>query len=273
MTKNRQTKDSFVFRISWQEVLMDYPPEVRLEVYDAIIAYAASGTLTELKPLAKMAFSFIKRDLDIAAEKYQDVVTKKAEAGRKGMKSRWKKNNTDNKNNKCYSEITDVTPITNITDKCKVISDKCEEMDSSTQKEEVKEENPEPEFPPYEPSPTLEECYNELITSEGWAEQFIMQKRRLGINLTQRELRAQLEIFFGELKCRGTPPRDVQATKEHFSNWINTTYEKKQKNERNFNTRTGYTSHQDATEYAVQQFVLERQARSESMAATLERPF
>lgn len=39
---------------------MDYPPEVRLEVYDAVIEYAESGTLSELRPLAKMAFSFIK---------------------------------------------------------------------------------------------------------------------------------------------------------------------------------------------------------------------
>ena len=45
-------RKSFVFNIEWQEVLMDYPPEVRLEVYDAIIEYVASGTLSELKPLA-----------------------------------------------------------------------------------------------------------------------------------------------------------------------------------------------------------------------------
>lgn len=55
---------SFIFNTAWQEVLMDYPPEVRLEVYDAIITYAASGTLPELKPLAKMAFSFIKKEMD-----------------------------------------------------------------------------------------------------------------------------------------------------------------------------------------------------------------
>lgn len=57
-------KKSFVFYIEWQEVLMEYPAEVRLEVYDAIIEYVASGTLSELKPLAKMAFSFIKKQVD-----------------------------------------------------------------------------------------------------------------------------------------------------------------------------------------------------------------
>ena len=47
--KNR----TFIFNVEWQEVLVDYPPEVRLEVYEAIIEYVASGTLSELKPLAK----------------------------------------------------------------------------------------------------------------------------------------------------------------------------------------------------------------------------
>ncbi len=54
-------RDSFIFRIEWRDILSDYPPEVRYEVYDAIIEYVASGTLLELKPMAKMAFSFIKK--------------------------------------------------------------------------------------------------------------------------------------------------------------------------------------------------------------------
>lgn len=55
---------SFIFNVEWQEILLAYPAEVRLEVYDAVIRYAASGTLSELKPMAKMAFSFIKKEID-----------------------------------------------------------------------------------------------------------------------------------------------------------------------------------------------------------------
>ena len=69
-------KKSFVFYIEWQEVLMEYPAEVRLEVYDAIIEYVASGTLSELKPLAKMAFSFIKKQIDSNNDKYNSLVEK-----------------------------------------------------------------------------------------------------------------------------------------------------------------------------------------------------
>lgn len=77
-------RKNFVFNVSWQEVLMEYPAEVRLEVYDAVIRYAASGTLSELKPLSKMAFSFIKNEIDYNQQKYDETVSKKSEAGKKG---------------------------------------------------------------------------------------------------------------------------------------------------------------------------------------------
>ena len=34
-------KKSFIFNVEWQEILLGYPSEVRLEVYDAIIEYVA----------------------------------------------------------------------------------------------------------------------------------------------------------------------------------------------------------------------------------------
>ena len=97
---------------------MDYPAEVRYEVYDAIIEYAASGKLTELKPLAKMAFSFIKKEMDYNNERYNDIVAKRSEAGKKGMASRYSlqkddgeltKLTGDNKTNKSYQTVTNVT--------------------------------------------------------------------------------------------------------------------------------------------------------------------
>ena len=104
---------------------MDYPPEVRLEVYDAVIRYAASGTLSELKPLAKMAFSFIKKEIDYYNEKYDETVSKRREAGKKGMLSRYgKKENeenltnvtSDNKTNTSYQTVTNVTDIVYVND-------------------------------------------------------------------------------------------------------------------------------------------------------------
>lgn len=59
-------KNAFIFRTYWKDVLMGCSPEIRLEVYDAVIEYASSGTIPELRSLAKMAFSFIKREIDLA---------------------------------------------------------------------------------------------------------------------------------------------------------------------------------------------------------------
>lgn len=118
-------KRSFIFNVDWQEVLMEYPPEVRLEVYDAVIRYAASGTLSELKPLAKMAFSFIKKEIDYNNEKYNEMVSKRSEAGKKGMLSRYGSKGDvtspinvtdDNKDNTSYQTITNVTDNDNVND-------------------------------------------------------------------------------------------------------------------------------------------------------------
>ena len=115
-------KKSFVFNVAWHEVLTDFEPEVRLEVYDAIIEYVASGKLSELKPLSKMAFSFIKKEIDYNNDRYQETVAKRSEAGKKGMSARYANRSaaqeltnitSGNKTNTCYQ---DVTKLTNVTD-------------------------------------------------------------------------------------------------------------------------------------------------------------
>lgn len=73
--------NSFLFNLEWYNVLLDYPEEVRFEVYEAIMRYASTGTLSELKPLAKMAFSFIKKEIDYNREKYNDTIEKRRAAG------------------------------------------------------------------------------------------------------------------------------------------------------------------------------------------------
>lgn len=114
-------KKSFVFNVAWYEVLKDFEPEVRLEVYDAIIEYVASGKLSELKPLSKMAFSFIKKEIDYNNDRYQETVAKRSEAGKKGMSARYANRSnaqeltnvtSGNKTNTCYHGVTNLTNVT-----------------------------------------------------------------------------------------------------------------------------------------------------------------
>lgn len=82
------SKKHFLFNFEWAEVLSEYSAEVRLEVYDAIIWYAQSGTLSELKPQAKMAFSFIKKEIDYNNGQYESKINARKEAGSKGGKAK-----------------------------------------------------------------------------------------------------------------------------------------------------------------------------------------
>ena len=117
-------KKSFVFNVEWQEILLGYPSEVRLEVYDAIIEYVASGTILELKPMAKMAFSFIKKEIDYNTCKYNNIVAKRSEAGKKAMNKRYNQDVTnltnDSKSNKCYQDVTNLTVNDNDNDNVNV---------------------------------------------------------------------------------------------------------------------------------------------------------
>lgn len=113
-------RKSFVFNVEWQEILLAYPAEVRLEVYDAIIEYVASGTLSELKPMAKMAFSFIKKEIDYNNVRYNNIVERNRINGSKGGNPNFKKgqpnpyyNGVDytTKDNQTLPKITQDNPI------------------------------------------------------------------------------------------------------------------------------------------------------------------
>ncbi len=64
------------------------PEEVREEVRGGIIGYARTGVAPELKPLAKVAFAFVKRDLDRDFQRYQDMVASRSESGKKSAAAR-----------------------------------------------------------------------------------------------------------------------------------------------------------------------------------------
>jgi cell fate (sporulation/competence/biofilm development) regulator YmcA (YheA/YmcA/DUF963 family) len=80
-------RNSFIFFFTWAEVLSDCTKEVRLDVYDAVIEYAKSGTLPDLKPMSMMAFNFIKKEIDRNNERYDEIIEKRKEAGRKGAEA------------------------------------------------------------------------------------------------------------------------------------------------------------------------------------------
>ncbi len=122
----------FIFNTDWLEDLKEYPKEVRYELCDAIIEYAASGTISELKPLANIAFKAIKREMDFNKERYSNrwSISDRKRGGQPGNTNALKTNKTNqnesktnktNKTNNVYvyeydneyeyaNEYEDVTP-------------------------------------------------------------------------------------------------------------------------------------------------------------------
>lgn len=85
-------KKSFVFYKGWKDAIQDLPDDIRLEVYDGIIEYAINGNVPMLKPMAKIAFNFIKNDLDRDAYAYAEKCAKNKDNAKKGGAPKGNKN-------------------------------------------------------------------------------------------------------------------------------------------------------------------------------------
>lgn len=86
-------KSSFVFYKDWKKAIECLPDDIRLEIYESIIEYATTGDLRGLKPMANVAFNFIKTDIDRDTEKYMSVIERNKHNGNKGGRPKKNPNN------------------------------------------------------------------------------------------------------------------------------------------------------------------------------------
>lgn len=243
-------KKSFVFYIEWQEVLMEYPAEVRLEVYDAIIEYVASGTLSELKPLAKMAFSFIKKQIDSNNDKYNSLVEKRREAGKKGMANRYsgEKSTNDNKANTSYQ---DVTKLTNDNNTNYNVPDNVPDINNSLSNARDGILDGNPVNSNFEQDLNLTECRRELLANQSWINQLSMNVHSVGYSFfTEDVCREYIDRYFMELQNRGIERKSVSDATSHFSNWLKIELKKQKDND----TRgaTAFRTHSGASKQGTE---------------------
>lgn len=95
-------KISFLIYLDYEEQFSLLTDEELGQLMRTIMQYEKTGNIPELKGIVKMAFSFIKQQLDRDKEKWQEEKKKRSYAGKKGMEKRWKKQEPeeiDNKNN------------------------------------------------------------------------------------------------------------------------------------------------------------------------------
>lgn len=122
-------KTSFVLYTSFYDALQDLPLDRKGMLLDLIFNYEIHGNTAafeehfkDLPNDVKMAFRFIKGQLDKDQEKWRDVCSKRADAGKKSASVRWGKqpSTKDNKDDQDLTKITNVNfvknKITKITD-------------------------------------------------------------------------------------------------------------------------------------------------------------
>lgn len=74
------TKTSIPFKAEWLDILNELPPAIRLAVYGAIVEYHLSGHITDLKGEARIAFLFIKAEIDAKNKRRQARIKRQQSA-------------------------------------------------------------------------------------------------------------------------------------------------------------------------------------------------
>ena len=89
----KDIKRSFIIYLDYEDQFNLLTDEQAGKLIKIIIEYEKTKKVKEIDDgMIKMAFSFIKAQLDRDAERWQDEIIKRRAAGKKGMESRWKKN-------------------------------------------------------------------------------------------------------------------------------------------------------------------------------------
>lgn len=96
---DKDEKKSFVLYCDYAEHVSLLTDEDAGKLFKALFSYVNSGTIQELSPVASMAFSFIRSQLDRDRCKWEEIRKKRSEAGRLGGKSKGKKQNLANEAN------------------------------------------------------------------------------------------------------------------------------------------------------------------------------
>ncbi|MEG0890091.1 MAG: DUF6291 domain-containing protein [Bacteroides sp.] len=85
-------KNSILLYTSDYEPVKDFSLEEKGLLFDAIFEYASTGNTNELPPVVLLAFKFFRMHIDENNKKWNDIKTKRKDAGRKGGEAKAKQN-------------------------------------------------------------------------------------------------------------------------------------------------------------------------------------
>ena len=97
MKEKKNTINGFLFYDDWWKIIKNYPENIRLEIYDAVMEYGLTGNLPTLEGAAKVAFDFIQLPLDRSRENYKKQCAINKLNGSKGGAPKGNKNAKNNR--------------------------------------------------------------------------------------------------------------------------------------------------------------------------------
>jgi len=118
-------KESFILHNSFYEPIKALKNEQLGKLLRAIFNYTINGEITQDNEIF-VAFMFIKKQIDIDSDKWEETRKQRSIAGKKGMESRWgnKDNEIITNDNRVITKITNdnsvISDITKITDNVNV---------------------------------------------------------------------------------------------------------------------------------------------------------
>ena len=98
------SKKAWYFYSNWFELFDDLSDEDVGKLVRAIGVFARTGNTPKLTGELKGIFRVIKSQIETDGKAWEKSCEKRAEAGRKGMSSRWNSDNKNNKNNNSYHD-------------------------------------------------------------------------------------------------------------------------------------------------------------------------
>lgn len=127
-------------------------------------------------------------------------------------------------------------------------------------------------FPPPELwEKPLRECYSELAGNRTWAEAVTINTRNAGHKeFTPEMFQEMLKRFFGKLQNEGVAAKSPKDAMSHFARWLNIELNKHTPHE---NNRSNYTSKQEANDYAMQQYLADRERLEQGIYDEIQKPF
>jgi hypothetical protein len=175
------------------EAIRDLPDDIRLEIYESIIGYATTGELKGLKPMAKVAFNFIKTDIDRDMEKYMSIVQRNKVNGRNG--GRKKKETQMNPKNLDYDNDYDN-----------------ENKETLSIEREKKSPPPEVEF-------EISEIKKIMLSDEYHIQLLCRNNQHLHPGLTPEDVAKAICDYFRKLENEGVQFKSLSDAKSHFARW------------------------------------------------------